>query len=227
MPEVRDPVQIAVAHALSVLLRFAVRLAPGSFDWNAAPLALTRNRSNSSTASTTTTGRPCLLTTTGSDLAISIRRPKPYLASFADMLCMVLPSSESTQWPTTARQHFALTTRRTHQTAGNELARPGTPRNSEKRPATYCNSAERNLTAVMAVPDPGLREKSAASIGSSHRGISRKSRRRSTGYAMHAVKRIAGICYPPKIILRSYRIWDMRWSPGGYSMTISRLMISE
>jgi hypothetical protein len=32
--------------------------------------------------------------------------------------------------------------------------------------AGYANSAERNLTAVMAVPPPGLWEKSAASIGS-------------------------------------------------------------
>jgi hypothetical protein len=66
-------------------------LAPGSFDWDVEPLALTRNRSNSSTASTTTTGRPCFLTTTGSDLATSIRRPKPYLASFDDMLCIGCP----------------------------------------------------------------------------------------------------------------------------------------
>jgi hypothetical protein len=56
------------------------------------------------------------------------------------------------------------------------------------------NSAERNLTAVMAVPHPGLWEKSAASIGSNgstHQGVSRKSRRRSTGYAMHATTMMA------------------------------------
>jgi hypothetical protein len=34
------------------------------------------------------------------------------------------------------------------------------------------------------------------------------------------VKGVGGICYAPKIILRSYRIWDMRWSPGGYSVTL-------
>jgi hypothetical protein len=41
---------------------------------------------------------PMLVNDDGSDLARSIRRPKPYLASFADMLCMVLPSSESTSF---------------------------------------------------------------------------------------------------------------------------------
>jgi hypothetical protein len=94
--EVCDPVEIAVAHACPVLLGLVAGLALGAAAWGAAPLALSRRRSNSSTARTTTTGRPCFSTTTGSDLARSIKRPKPYLASFADMLCMAWPSSEST-----------------------------------------------------------------------------------------------------------------------------------
>jgi hypothetical protein len=44
-----------------------------------------------------------------------------------------------------------------------ELARREIPKSARRRTA---NSAERNLTAVMAVPHPGLWEKSAASIGS-------------------------------------------------------------
>jgi hypothetical protein len=54
------------------------------------------------------------------------------------------------------------------------------PKSAHRRTA---NSAERTLTAVMAVPHPGFWEKSAASIGSNgstSSGISRKSRRRST-----------------------------------------------
>jgi hypothetical protein len=46
----------------------------------------------------------------------------------------------------------------------------------------------------MAVPPPGLREKLEGSIGSNgstSSGISRKSRRRSTGYADHAGNRAA------------------------------------
>jgi hypothetical protein len=42
-------------------------------------------------------------------------------------------------------------------------ARREIPKNARRRTA---NTAERNLTAVMAVPHPGLWEKSAASIGS-------------------------------------------------------------
>ena len=44
-----------------------------------------------------------------------------------------------------------------------ERARREIPKSARRRTA---NSAERNLTAVMAVPNPGLWEKSAASIGS-------------------------------------------------------------
>jgi hypothetical protein len=44
-----------------------------------------------------------------------------------------------------------------------ERARREIPKSARRRTA---NSAERNLTAVMAVPHPGLWEKSAASIGS-------------------------------------------------------------
>jgi hypothetical protein len=44
-----------------------------------------------------------------------------------------------------------------------ERARREIPKSARRRTA---NSAERNLTAVMAVPDQGLWEKSAASIGS-------------------------------------------------------------
>jgi hypothetical protein len=44
-----------------------------------------------------------------------------------------------------------------------DRARREIPKSAQRRTA---NSAERNLTAVMAVPHPGLWEKSAASIGS-------------------------------------------------------------
>jgi hypothetical protein len=44
-----------------------------------------------------------------------------------------------------------------------ERARREIPKSARRRTA---NSAERTLTAVMAVPNPGLWEKSAASIGS-------------------------------------------------------------
>ena len=44
-----------------------------------------------------------------------------------------------------------------------ERARREIPKSTQRRTA---NSAERTLTAVMAVPHPGLWEKSAASIGS-------------------------------------------------------------
>ena len=44
-----------------------------------------------------------------------------------------------------------------------ERARREIPKSARRRTA---NSAERNLTAVMAVPDQGLWKKSAASIGS-------------------------------------------------------------
>ena len=44
-----------------------------------------------------------------------------------------------------------------------ERARREIPKSARRRPA---NSAERNLTAVMAVPNPTLREKLEGSIGS-------------------------------------------------------------
>src|SRR6185437_272162 len=49
------------------------------------------NRSYSSTASTTTTARPCFSTVTGSARAVSISRPKLYFASLADSVCMSAP----------------------------------------------------------------------------------------------------------------------------------------
>ena len=53
------------------------------------------SRLNSSTAITTTTGRPCFSTVTGAACARSIRRPKPYLASFAIMLRVEPPMRRS------------------------------------------------------------------------------------------------------------------------------------
>ena len=49
-------------------------------------------RSYSSIASTTTTGRPCFATATGSARARSISRPNPYFASFALKVCIRLPA---------------------------------------------------------------------------------------------------------------------------------------
>ena len=49
-------------------------------------------RSYSSIASTTTTGRPCFATATGSARARSISRPNPYFASFALRVCIRLPA---------------------------------------------------------------------------------------------------------------------------------------
>lgn len=54
------------------------------------------NLTYSSTDRTTTTGRPCFSTITGCALAVSMRRPKLYLASFADNVCMISPSKFST-----------------------------------------------------------------------------------------------------------------------------------
>jgi hypothetical protein len=69
-------------------------------DWTpAAPFALSRSLSYSSMASTTTTARPCFSTVTGSARAKSMRRQKPYLASFADMFCMSRPPNRHDFWP--------------------------------------------------------------------------------------------------------------------------------
>ena len=56
----------------------------GLFCW---PISISFKRSYSSTANTTTTGRPCFATATGPDRARSISRPKPYFASFALRVC--------------------------------------------------------------------------------------------------------------------------------------------
>jgi hypothetical protein len=72
-----------------------------------------------------------------------------------------------------------------------ERARHEIPKSARRRTA---NSAKRTLTAVMAVPNPGLwknRRLLSAVMAVPHRGVSRKSRRRCTGYEMHAATRMA------------------------------------
>ncbi|KAF0137542.1 MAG: hypothetical protein FD152_400 [Xanthobacteraceae bacterium] len=92
--EVCDPVEVAVTHACFNPLRLLTVSALGLTE-GAGPPALSRNRSYSSTAMTTTTGRPCFSTVTGSIRARSISRPKPSFASFADIVCMAWPLVES------------------------------------------------------------------------------------------------------------------------------------
>lgn len=53
------------------------------------------NRSNSSILKTTTTGRPCFSTVTGSARAVSSNNPNAFFASFADMDFIVLVQRES------------------------------------------------------------------------------------------------------------------------------------